>query len=425
MQYTGKTDEAADADARGIGMQIAAMRPRYLTRDEVPAEVVESERRIAEETAREEGKPEQALPKIVEGRVNSFFKDFVLLEQPSVVDNKKTVKQVADEAGLRDHPVRPVRGRPGVTRELIRWQGRSGTRFCARPPRHIRSLQRREGKAARMTMVTEQAVAVDDPAPPPVRPRRVVLKLSGEVFGGGAVGVDPDVVQAIARQIATVIRRGIQVAVVVGGGNFFRGAELQKRGMDRNRADYMGMLGTVMNCLALQDFLEKEGIETRVQTAITMAQVAEPYIPLRAIRHLEKGRVVIFGAGAGMPYFSTDTVTAQRALEIHADMVLMSKNGVDGVYTADPRVDPAAQKLDRITFQELLQRGLRVADQAAFSLCEENKLPMLVFGAEGDDTIVRAVSGEKIGTLITAVTPLRAIHTIPHHRRQQGGEKSR
>ena len=232
---------------------------------------------------------------------------------------------------------------------------------------------------------------------------RVLVKLSGEVFGGGAVGVDPDVVQSIARQIATVIRRGIQVAVVVGGGNFFRGAELQKRGMDRNRADYMGMLGTVMNCLALQDFLEKEGIETRVQTAITMAQVAEPYIPLRAIRHLEKGRAVIFGAGAGMPYFSTDTVTAQRALEIHADVVLMSKNGVDGVYTADPRVDPDAQKLDTITFQELLQRGLKVADQAAFSLCEENNLPMLVFGAQGDDTIVRAVSGEKIGTLITTV----------------------
>jgi uridylate kinase len=255
-----------------------------------------------------------------------------------------------------------------------------------------------------MTMVTEHAVAaMEDPtAPPPGRARRVVLKLSGEVFGGGAIGVDPDVVSAIARQIATVVRRGIQVAVVVGGGNFFRGAELQKRGMDRARADYMGMLGTVMNCLALQDFLEKEGIETRVQSAITMAQVTEPYIPLRAIRHLEKGRVVIFGAGAGMPYFSTDTVSAQRALEIHADVVLMSKNGVDGVYSADPRIDPTAIKFDTITFAETLQRGLRVADQAAFSLCQENGLPMLVFGAEGDDTIIRAVGGEKIGTLITA-----------------------
>jgi uridylate kinase len=235
-----------------------------------------------------------------------------------------------------------------------------------------------------------------------VRVRRVVLKLSGEVFGGGEIGVDPDVVQELSRQIATVVRRGLQVAVVVGGGNFFRGAELQERGMDRPRADYMGMLGTVMNCLALQDFLEKEGIDTRVQTAISMAQVAEPYIPRRAIRHLEKGRVVIFGAGAGMPYFTTDTVAAQRALEIHADIVLMSKNGVDGVYTADPRVDPAARKLDTVTFDEALRRGLRVVDAAAFSLCMENRLPMLVFGAEGDDTIIRAVSGERIGTLITA-----------------------
>ncbi|MBA3488420.1 MAG: UMP kinase [Longispora sp.] len=240
----------------------------------------------------------------------------------------------------------------------------------------------------------------------PTRYRRVVLKLSGEMFGGGAVGVDPDVVSAIARQIAkAVTERGVQVAIVVGGGNFFRGAELQKRGMDRPRADYMGMLATVMNCLALQDFLEKEGIDTRVQTAINMAQVAEPYIPRRAIRHLEKGRVVIFGAGAGMPYFSTDTVAAQRALEIGADAVLMSKNGVDAVYTSDPRVDSNAQKLDTITFEEALVRGLRVVDAAAFSLCMENRLPMLVFGAEGDDTIVKAVGGERIGTLITSASP--------------------
>src|SRR5215813_7488547 len=238
-----------------------------------------------------------------------------------------------------------------------------------------------------------------------VRVRRVVLKLSGEVFGNGKVGVDPDVVQALARQIATVVRRGLQVAVVLGGGNFFRGAELQERGMDRPRADYMGMLGTVMNCLALQDFLEKEGIETRVQTAISMAQVAEPYIPRRAIRHLEKGRVVIFGAGAGMPYFTTDTVAAQRALEIHADIVLMSKNGVDGVYTADPRTDPTARKLDTVTFDDAIGEGLRVMDTAALALCRDNKLPMLVFGADGPDTVIRAIEGEKIGTLITAVAP--------------------
>jgi uridylate kinase len=255
------------------------------------------------------------------------------------------------------------------------------------------------------TTVEERSAPNGTPFEGSLRARRAVLKLSGEVFGGGKIGVDPDVVQGLARQIATVVRRGVQMAAVVGGGNFFRGAELQERGMDRPRADYMGMLGTVMNCLALQDFLEKEGIDTRVQTAISMAQVAEPYIPRRAIRHLEKGRVVIFGAGAGMPYFTTDTVAAQRALEIHADIVLMSKNGVDGVYTADPRVDPTAFKLDLVTFDDALRRGLKVVDAAAFSLCQENRLPMLVFGAEGEDTIIRAVAGDKIGTLITPVAP--------------------
>ncbi|QIM22950.1 UMP kinase [Phycicoccus sp. HDW14] len=234
------------------------------------------------------------------------------------------------------------------------------------------------------------------------RARRVLLKLSGEVFGGGKVGVDPDVVRGIARQIAEAVREGIEVAIVVGGGNFFRGAELQQKGMDRSRADYIGMLGTVMNCLALQDFLEKEGVDTRVQSAITMGQVAEPYIPRRAIRHLEKGRVVIFGAGAGMPYFSTDTVSAQRALECNCDAVLMSKNGVDGVYDSDPRTNPDARKLDKVTFAEALRTGLKVVDAAAFSLCMDNRLPMVVFGMEGDGNITRALRGEPIGTLVSA-----------------------
>ncbi|MDX6366141.1 MAG: uridylate kinase [Nocardioidaceae bacterium] len=231
--------------------------------------------------------------------------------------------------------------------------------------------------------------------------RRVLLKLSGEVFGGGKLGVDPDVVHAIATEIAAVVRQGVQVAIVLGGGNFFRGAELQQRGMDRARADYMGMLGIVMNCLALQDFLEKEGIETRVQTAITMGQVAEPYIPRRAIRHLEKGRVVIFGAGAGLPFFSTDTVAVQRALETKCDVVLMGKNGVDGVYTADPRTDPTATKLDTVSYNEALQRGLRVADATAFALCMENDLPMIVFGMMDTGVIARIVQGEKIGTYVS------------------------
>lgn len=232
--------------------------------------------------------------------------------------------------------------------------------------------------------------------------RRVLLKLSGEVFGGGKLGIDPDVVNGISKQIAEAVRDGVEVAVVVGGGNFFRGAELSQRGMDRSRADYIGMLGTVMNCLALQDFCEKQGIDTRVQTAITMGQVAEPYIPRRAIRHLEKGRLVIFGAGAGMPYFSTDTVSAQRALEIHADAVLMSKSGVDGVYDSDPRTNPDAQKYDELTFADALQRNLQVVDAAAFALSMENKLPMIVFGMEGDGNISRVLRGERIGTLVHA-----------------------
>lgn len=232
--------------------------------------------------------------------------------------------------------------------------------------------------------------------------RRVLLKLSGEVFGGAkGIGVDPDVVQDIAKQIADVAQSGVQVAIVVGGGNYFRGAELSQRGMDRSRADYMGMLGTVMNCLALQDFLEKEGVQTRVQTAITMGQVAEPYIPLRAIRHLEKGRVVIFGAGAGMPFFTTDTVSAQRALEIGAEALLLAKSGVDGVYSADPKKDKGATKYDSISYSEVLSKSLAVADAAAFALCRENQLPIVIFDLMKNGNIARAVRGETIGTLVS------------------------
>ena len=231
--------------------------------------------------------------------------------------------------------------------------------------------------------------------------RRVLLKLSGEVFGGEkGIGVDPDVLADVAKQIHAVVREGVQMAIVVGGGNFFRGAELSERGMERSRADYMGMLGTVMNCLALQDFLEKEGVDTRVQTAITMGQVAEPYVPRRAIRHLEKGRVVIFGAGAGMPFFTTDTVAAQRALEVGAEVLLLAKSGVDGVYNADPRKDPTATKYDSISYDEVLQKSLAVADAAAFSLCRENSLPIVVFDLLTAGNIGRAVRGEKIGTLV-------------------------
>lgn len=231
--------------------------------------------------------------------------------------------------------------------------------------------------------------------------RRVLLKLSGEVFGGGAIGLDTGVLTGISEQIAHAVADGVQVGIVVGGGNFFRGVELQENGMDRARADYMGMLGTVTNAVALQDFLERSGVPTRVQSAITMTQVAEPYIPLRAIRHLEKGRVVIFGAGAGMPFFSTDTVSAQRALELRCDELLVGKNGVDGVYTADPRKDPSATKLDCLTYEEALRRGLKVVDAAAFSLCQDNGMRMRVFGMTTPGNVTRALRGEKIGTLVT------------------------
>ena len=229
--------------------------------------------------------------------------------------------------------------------------------------------------------------------------KRVMLKLGGEMFGGGGVGVDPDVVQNVARQIAEVAKSGTEVCVVIGGGNFFRGAQLQQRGMDRARSDYMGMLGTVMNCLALQDFLEQQGVDCRVQTAINMAQVSEPYLPLRAKRHLEQGRVVIFGAGMGMPYFSTDTTAAQRALEIDCEVLLMAK-GVDGVFTDDPRVNADAEMFSEISHREVIEKGLKVADATAFSLCMDNDMPILVFNLLTDGNIARAVAGEHIGTLV-------------------------
>lgn len=231
--------------------------------------------------------------------------------------------------------------------------------------------------------------------------RRVLLKLSGEAFGAGKMGVDPEVLRSISSEIADAAEQ-VQVAVVVGGGNFFRGAQLADAGMDRGRADYMGMLGTVMNALALQDFLEQAGAQARVQSAIEMRQVAEPYIPLRAERHMEKGRVVVFGAGAGLPYFSTDTVAAQRALEIGAQEVLVAKNGVDGVYTADPKQDPTAEKLERVTYSDALQQGLKVVDSTAFSLCMDNRMDMRVFGMEPAGNVTRALLGDPIGTLVTA-----------------------
>ena len=231
--------------------------------------------------------------------------------------------------------------------------------------------------------------------------QRVLLKLSGEVFGGGKLGVDPGVISGIAKEIAAVVSKGTQIAVVVGGGNYFRGAELSSSGMARDRADYMGMLGTVMNAIALQDFLEKEGVHTRVQSAINMAQVAEPYIPRRAERHLEKGRLVIFGAGSGMPYFSTDTVAAQRALEIGAEVLLMGKQGVDGVYDSDPQTNPDAKRYEHLTHDEFLAQDLKVADATAIALARDNSLNIVFFNLSERGNIGRVVQGEPIGTLVS------------------------
>ncbi|ERI09242.1 UMP kinase [Aneurinibacillus aneurinilyticus] len=231
--------------------------------------------------------------------------------------------------------------------------------------------------------------------------KRVVLKLSGEALAGNVgYGIDSDVITSISKQIKEIVELGVQVAIVVGGGNIWRGLAGSAKGIDRTTADYMGMLATVMNSLALQDGLERAGVPTRVQTSIEMRQVAEPYIRRKAVRHLEKNRVVIFAAGTGNPYFSTDTTAALRAAEIEAEVILMAKNKVDGVYSADPAVDPNAEKYDNLTYLEVLNKGLGVMDSTASSLCMDNHLPLLVFSIMEEGNIKRAIMGEKIGTIV-------------------------
>ncbi|WP_449619409.1 UMP kinase [Robertmurraya sp. Marseille-Q9965] len=231
--------------------------------------------------------------------------------------------------------------------------------------------------------------------------KRVVLKLSGEALAGEkGFGINPTVIKSVANQVKDIAELGVEVAVVVGGGNIWRGKIGEKMGMDRANADYMGMLATVMNSLALQDSLEQEGVETRVQTSIEMRQVAEPYIRRRAIRHLEKKRVVIFAAGTGNPYFSTDTTAALRAAEIEADVILMAKNNVDGVYSADPRIDANAKKYDELSYLDVLKEGLAVMDSTASSLCMDNDIPLIVFSIMENGNIKRAVLGETIGTIV-------------------------
>ena len=233
--------------------------------------------------------------------------------------------------------------------------------------------------------------------------KRILIKLSGEsLMGSRDYGTDPERLRAVAGSIKAVHDRGVEIAIVVGAGNIYRGMKGAAAGMDRATADYMGMLATVLNALPLQDALEKAGVHTRVQSAITVAEVAEPYIRRRAMRHLEKGRVVIFAAGTGNPFFTTDTAAALRAVEIHADAILMAKNGVEGVYTADPRQDPEAMLIPEISHMEALRRGLRVMDATALTLCMENGLPIHVFNMDDEQNIERIVSGERVGTLVKA-----------------------
>lgn len=231
--------------------------------------------------------------------------------------------------------------------------------------------------------------------------KRVLLKLSGEAFSGGApYGIDPATVAKVAQQIKRVMDMGVGVGIVVGGGNIWRGAKAEAKGMERVTADYAGMLATVINALALQDSLEREGVHTRTQSAIGIQQVAEPYIRRRAIRHLEKGRAVIFAGGTGNPYMTTDTASALRAIEIEAEVLLMTKYNVDGIYSADPRKDPSAKKFDQLSHLEVLNLRLEVMDATALSLCLENRLPIIVFDLQTPQSLERAVAGERIGTLV-------------------------
>jgi uridylate kinase len=233
--------------------------------------------------------------------------------------------------------------------------------------------------------------------------KRILLKLSGEALGGEqGYGIDPNTITAIAREVKQVVELGVQLSLVIGGGNIFRGLAASSKGMDRASADYMGMLATMINSLALQDALEKVGVDTRVQSAIAMAEVAEPYIRRRAIRHLEKGRVVIFGAGTGNPYFTTDTAASLRAMEIGADVILKGTK-VDGVYSADPNKDPSATKFDSLDYLEVLRKGLQVMDATAISLCMDNSLPIIVFDVTTEGNVVRVVCGERIGTIVKGV----------------------
>ena len=358
--FVARTEPFQDF-AREVAMHVAAANPLYVSEDEVDEQAKEAELRVLREqaAAEAEGKPENVQEKIVEGRLKKWLEDVVLLDQKHVNEEKhggKTVGELRTEIAAstererRDPSLRPLPGRGGVTEPVF---------------------------------------------------RRILLKLSGEALMGDLpYGADAHRIAAIAKQVKAVSDRGVEIAIVVGGGNIYRGLKGAADGMDRATGDYMGMLATVLNALALQDALEKVGAVTRVQSAITISEVAEPYIRRRAMRHLEKGRIVIFAAGTGNPFFTTDTAAALRALEIHAETILMAKNGVEGVYSADPREDPDARFIEEITHQEAIEQRLQVMDSTALSLCMDNGLPINVFNMDDERNIDRIVCGERVGTVV-------------------------
>jgi len=363
--FVGKTDQFREF-VRDIAMHIAASNPKYVRREEVPQEELDKEREILRTQALNEGKPEKVVEKIVEGRISKYFEENCLLEQPFVKDPDKTVQELLNEK------ISTIGENISIRR---------------------RSIPNTDSLSQRCKM---EVIPLERP-----RFKRIVLKVSGESLAGQTgYGIDAGMVSSIAEQVKEVVEMNVEVAIVVGGGNIWRGIAGSAKGIDRATADYMGMLATVMNSLALQDALEQIGVPTRVQTSIAMQQIAEPYIRRRAIRHLEKGRVVIFAAGTGNPFFSTDTTAALRAAEIEAEVILMAKNKVDGVYSADPFKDANARKYDELTYLDVLNQNLGVMDSTASSLCMDNNIPLIVFSITEKGNIKRVVMGEKIGTIV-------------------------
>ncbi len=407
--------------AREIAMQIAAMNAQYVSQEEIPPAIVEREKAVRMEQAKQSGKPESVIPKIIEGQLAKWSKEICLLDQVWVKDpeGKKDIRALLTDlvakTGENVRIRRFIRFEVGeglekrsddfvVGGEETGWPGVSEKKRSA----HDKNKAKAAGEARETNGGSNGAgglsADLDDPPRQPLAPgvkyRRILLKLSGEaLMGGGQYGIDPTTLAQIADEIIDVHNLGVEIALVLGGGNIFRGIAASSRGMDRAHADYMGMLATVINSLALQAALESRGSRTRVLSAIEMERLAEPYIRRRAIRHLEKGRLVIFAAGTGNPFFTTDTAASLRAMEIGAEIV-MKATKVDGVYDKDPQKHKDARMFRRLSYLDVLNRNLAVMDSTAISLCRDNNLPILVFNMTRPGNIRRVVLGEPLGTMV-------------------------